>query len=292
MTREVIQALQPFPQAVRNAVAHFAPVGKIEEIRFRIGRQVQVRTDKRMAPLPLLVTRPLLDELTDRAAQRSVYAAQQMLQNGFLILPGGHRLGLCGTAVMHNGEVQTLRAVSSANLRIARELPGIAEDCAGKLWTRPVSTLVYGAPGAGKTTLLRDLIRILSDRQGKRISVVDERLELAACLDGTPQFDLGENSDVLSGVPKECGIAMLLRSMNPQWIALDEITAAQDLEAVLRATYCGVRFLATAHAASREELYARPLYRQLMQSGIFRNLICIRPDHSVMFEKEESPCSG
>lgn len=291
MTQEVIQALRPFPQAVRDAVERFAPEGSIEEIRLRVGRALQVRTEKRAAALPLTVTRPLLDELTDRAAQRSAYAAQQMLQNGFLILPGGHRLGLCGTAVMQGGEVQTLRCISSANLRVARAIPDIAQGCAGRLWTHPASTLLFGAPGAGKTTLLRDLIRLLSDRQGKRICVVDERSELAACLDGVPQFDLGENTDILNGVPKERGIAMLLRSMSPQWIAVDEITAAQDVQAMLRASYCGVRFLATAHAASREELYARPLYRQLMRSGIFRNLICIRPDHSVRFEKEETPCS-
>lgn len=291
MTQEVIQALKPFPQAVRDAVERFAPDGSVEEIRLRIGRALQVRTEKRAAALPLTVTRLLLDELTDRAAQRSAYAAQQMLQNGFLILPGGHRLGLCGTAVMQGGEVQTLRCISSVNLRVARAIPDIAQGCAGRLWTHPASTLLFGAPGAGKTTLLRDLIRLLSDRQGKRICVVDERSELAACLDGVPQFDLGENTDILNGVPKECGIAMLLRSMSPQWIAVDEITAAQDVQAMLRASYCGVRFLATAHASSREELYARPLYRQLMRSGIFRNLICIRQDHSVRFEKEETPCS-
>ncbi len=291
MTREVIQALRQFPQTVQATVERFAPAERIEEIRFRIGRPMQVRTEKKTTSLPLTVTRPFLDELTDRAAQRSTYATQQMLQNGFLILPGGHRLGLSGTAVMQNGAVQTLRLISSANLRIARALPGIAEGCAARLWTHPASTLLFGAPGSGKTTLLRDLIRLLSDRQGKRICVVDERLELAACLDGAPQFDLGENTDVLSGAAKECGIALLLRSMNPEWIALDEITAAQDVEAVVRASYCGVRFLATAHAASREELLSRPLYRSLMQAGVFRNLICIRPDHSVKIEKEGPPCS-
>ena len=115
--------------------------------------------------------------------------------------------------------------------------------------------------------------------------VVDERQELAACLEGVPQFDLGENTDVLSAVPKELGITLLLRSMNPQWIALDEITAAEDVQAIVRASYCGVRFLATAHAASRQELFSRPVYRSLMEQGVFRNLISVSPNHSVRIER-------
>ena len=137
--------------------------------------------------------------------------------------------------------------------------------------------LLCGAPGSGKTTLLRDLIRQLSDRFGWRICVVDERLELAACASGVPQFRLGAHTDVLSGAPKAAGIELLLRTMNPEWIAVDEITAEADIAAIRRASYCGVRFLATAHAADRRELESRPLYRALLQDGFFRMAAFLLP---------------
>ena len=133
----------------------------------------------------------------------------------------------------------------------------------------------------GKTTLLRDLIRQLSDRFGWRICVVDERLELAACASGVPQFRLGARTDVLSGAPKAAGIELLLRTMNPEWIAVDEITAEADIAA----EGCGVRFLATAHAADRRELESRPLYRALLQDGFFRMAAFLLPDRSVRIER-------
>ena len=168
---------------------------------------------------------------------------------------------------------------------IARQPDGVADRLRDALWARPQSVLLCGAPGSGKTTLLRDLIRQLSDRFGWRICVVDERLELAACASGVPQFRLGARTDVLSGAPKAAGIELLLRTMNPEWIAVDEITAEADIAAIRRASYCGVRFLATAHAADRRELESRPLYRALLEDGFFRMAAFLLPDRSVRIER-------
>ena len=233
------------------------------------------------APLPPELLRGILEQAT----QRSAYAMQEMTRCGFVTLPGGHRLGICGTAVVQNGTITALREPSSLNLRIARQPNGIADRLRDALWARPQSVLLCGAPGSGKTTLLRDLIRQLSDRFGWRICVVDERLELAACASGVPQFRLGARTDVLSGAPKAAGIELLLRTMNPEWIAVDEITAEADIAAIRRASYCGVRFLATAHAADRRELESRPLYRTLLQDGFFRMAAFLLPDRSVRIER-------
>lgn len=177
-----------------------------------------------------------------------------------------------------------LRDISSMNLRIAGQHLGCADAAADFLWTHPRSCLVIGAPGSGKTTLLRDLIRQISDRFLWRVSVVDERMELACCVGGKAQFQVGAHTDILSGVGKQRGIEMLLRTMNPQWIALDEITAEADVEEMVRASYCGVRFLATAHAVSRDELQRRPVYRTLLQTQLFETLITILPHRQIRTE--------
>ncbi len=233
------------------------------------------------------VEKNCLESILGRASGQAVYSVQEMLKHCFLTLPGGHRLGICGTAVYRNGEIFTVKEISSMNLRIAKQFFGIADRCADYLWTRPFSALIIGPPGGGKTTLLRDLIRQLSNRFAWRICVADERMELAACHNGLPQFDLGVHTDILSGTRKAESVEILTRTMNPQWIALDEITSEEDVQAVLRASYCGVRFLATAHALSRGELMVRPVYRELLQSKVFQNLFVLRPDRQVTAERME-----
>lgn len=263
-------------------------LSELEEVRLRNGRCIGLVCAGRERPLASApVSRSDLEEMVENASGQAVYAAQEMLKNGFLTVAGGHRLGLCGSAVYRDGRLYTIRELSSIDLRIARQIFGAAEPCVHFLWTHPRSTLILGAPASGKTTLLRDLIRQCSDRFGWRFGVVDERMELAACLNGMPQFDLGVHADVLSGVKKEQGIVMLLRSMNPQWIAVDEITAPEDVAAMIQASYCGVRFLATAHAASPDELKERPLYRMLMESGMFENQIVIGAGRKIQMHGRE-----
>ena len=248
MTEEVRQALRICPLGLRDA-------GAMEELRLRCGQPPACRIAGKERALPLApVTPELLRGILEQATQRSAYSMQEMTRCGFVTLPGGHRLGICGTAVVQNGTITALREPSSLNLRIARQPDGIADRLRDALWARPQSVLLCGAPGSGKTTLLRDLIRQLSDRFGWRICVVDERLELAA-------------------------------TMNPEWIAVDEITAEADIAAIRRASYCGVRFLATAHAADRRELESRPLYRALLQDGFFRMAAFLLPDRSVRIER-------
>lgn len=283
--REVVSVC---PEQVQKSVQALSTGQKnqLEELRFRMGQPVTALLAGTEQGLSCGKTeRQWLDWIIGKATGQAVYSTQETLRNGFITLPGGHRLGICGRAVYRSGELYTFREISSLNLRIARQLFGVAEGAFGFLWTRPCSTLVIGPPGRGKTTLLRDLIRLLSDRCGFRVSVADERMELAACLNGESQFDLGKHSDVLSGVRKSEAIELLLRAMNPQWIALDEITALEDVKAMIQASYCGVKFLATAHAACADELRSRQIYRELLSSGVFENLIVILPDRSLKTER-------
>ena len=262
----------------------------VEELRLRRGREASVVCAGRERPLrvggrTIPSTGALLEEILRRASENSVYAVQEQLCAGFLPLPGGHRLGVCGT-VVHDGEgIRSIRGLQAMNLRIAREIPGAADPLRNLLRGSPGSVLILGPPGRGKTTLLRDLIRQISDGLQNHVAVVDERGELAACLDGVPQFSLGRMTDVMSLCSKREGIRLLLRSMGPDWIAVDEITAEEDVDALLRASYCGVRFLATAHAAGREDLTRRPVYRRLTASELFSHLVVIEADRSLRTER-------
>lgn len=283
---EVRQACAICTPEVRELILRLPYARQLEEIRLRNGQMlsVTVNGEERTIQSPV-VTGEWLEDVITRATGHAVFSAQHMLKNGFVTVPGGHRLGICGTAVYQGDEITGFKEISSVNLRIARQIKGIASKVADALWLSPHSALIIGAPGVGKTTLLRDLIRQLSDRFSFRIGVADERMELVACYNGRPQFDLGKHADVLSGMRKEAAVEYLLRTMSPQWIAVDEITAAEDIEAMLRASYCGVSFLATAHAGSRDELQRRELYRRLLSCGIFQNLVTIRRDRTIITER-------
>ena len=227
------------------------------------------------------VTQQELEQLLELASRASVHAVLDQLSRGYLTVQGGHRVGLCGTVALEDGAVRTIRKLSSAAVRVARQFPGAAEEVLPSLLEsgRLESALILAPPGLGKTTLLRDLVRAVSAGEGappRRVGVADERGEIAALFDGVPQLDVGPRTDVMEGCPKAWGLMTLLRGMNPQVLAVDEITAPEDVAALMSAAGCGVTLLATAHGAGREDLSRRKLYRGLLEEGVFRRLVRIR----------------
>lgn len=278
------EILEHLPPALMEELRRKADPDRLEEIHLRLRRRTEIVAGRKAAMLAYRASEEDLRSLLDAATGYSLYAAQEYLCQGFCTTRDGCRIGLTGTVA--EGAIHDLSAL---NIRIARPIYGAADRALEALRQAPDSTLILGGPGCGKTTLLRDLIRQVSDRLGERVAVADTRFELAAAYLGVPQLDIGERTDVLSGGEREYGVMLLLRTMNPQWIAVDEITCAADVLAMERCAYCGVRLLATAHAAGRADLYRRPVYRTLMERRIFRNLIELDGQGNYRISRLEGP---
>ena len=254
---------------------------RTEEFRLRAGRPMSILLPQGERSLggEAVQVRDL-EQLVEISSQASLHAVLGQVRRGYLTARGGHRIGLCGTAELREGEIHSLSPLSSASVRIARQVLGAADPVLPALCPggRLASTLILAPPGLGKTTLLRDLVRQVSDGTGcvpLRVSLADERGEVAALYQGLPQLEVGARTDVLEGCPKAQGLMLLLRAMNPQVLALDEITDPQDVAALQTAAGCGVTLLATAHGAGREDLERRELYRPLLREGLIRRLVLI-----------------
>ena len=221
-----------------------------------------------------------LRQVVENATQCSAHTALDRVRQGFVTLRGGHRIGLCGSVTKKDGRIVTLRELSSLSIRVARSVPGLAKPLLPELTEdgRFLSTLILAPPGAGKTTLLRDLVRALSDGEGcppHRVSVADERGEIAALWRGEPQLYVGRHTDVLDGCSKSEGLSILIRGMDPQVAAADELGGSEDVRAAEEAAGCGVAVLATAHGAGLEDLRRRPACRELLELGAFRRLVVL-----------------
>lgn len=272
------------PPWLGEAVSVIAPLNP-EELRLRAGhRPMALYGGKEQEIFPRRITSKELEDILMAAANHSCHAASDKISEGYLTVRGGHRIGICGTAVMRDGRVVHLKNISSLCIRIAAEHPnGFDLD---KI-PLTASALIIGRAGSGKTTFLRAAIKRLS-QNGERVGVADCRSEIAAVYEGVAQFALGAHTDVLSGVKTAEGLMMLLRTMRPEWLCCDEITAEEDIRAIELCSCCGANILATAHAACVQDLYKRPLYRRLMEKNIFENVIVIGSDRTVRTERVEA----
>lgn len=284
MTNAFESAASFLPPALRTRALALPPHRQREamEFRLRVGREPTAVLGRDELPLPGegRVMGQDLELTVEIATQASPQAALEQLRQGYFTLKGGHRLGLCGSVWSEGGQVKNLRRLSSLNLRIAHDVPGCGAPVLRALadeGTFP-DTLILAPPGGGKTTLLRDMVRLLSDGleiPPLRVGLCDERGEVAALWEGGPQFNVGSRTDILEGCPKAQGLLMLLRAMTPQVLACDEITHPNDIEALETCGNCGALLLATVHAQRVEELWEKPLYRELLSRKLFRRGVVV-----------------
>lgn len=204
----------------------------------------------------VIVSNQDINEALELIVKSSLYTAQNSLKQGFVTIEGGNRIGICGSAVINNSNITSIKNITGLNYRIAKEIDGASDNLIDTIYNdnKILNTLIISPPCCGKTTILRDIAKKLSN-DGVKVCVADERNEICAVSKGYLGFDLGYSLDVLEGASKSDAFSILIRSMSPDVIITDELGGNEDLVAVKKAISSGVTIIASIHSKSREELF-------------------------------------
>lgn len=293
MVRREETLLKMFPEEIRKRIVKIPEwFEQVQEIRLRTGgplliqygnREFFVRSDGgglcREQREAYLVSQKQVRETLEHMASYSLYAFEEEIRQGYLTIPGGHRIGIAGKTIVQSGEIRSMKFLSFLNIRLAHEVLGCADEVLPYLFDHDqgkrklYNAMILSPPRCGKTTLLRDLVRQISDGssqiEGMTVGLVDERSEIASCYQGVPQNDVGIRTDVLDACPKAHGMMMLIRTMAPQVVAVDEIGSRMDMEAVEYAMNCGCRVIATVHGNGMEDIRKKPVLDRMIQEKWF-----------------------
>ena len=271
------------PKEISNIVKQYLQEDAVQEIRIKSGKPVILNLSYGEKVLDYRTTSEDLKFMMAKVSNYSLYAFEEEIKQGYITLKGGHRVGLAGECVISNGEVRTIKNISSLNIRICREIIGSSNKIMNLITNnnRVYNTLIVSPPKCGKTTILRDIAKNISNGMykinlsGKKVTIVDERSEIAACYNGVPQMNVGIRTDILDNCLKKSGMIMAIRSLSPEVLICDEIGTKGDLEALNMAFNCGVNIIATVHGYDINDVYGRAVFKDLIDNCILERIILL-----------------
>ncbi len=277
------EILRVLPSYISLEIQRINNTQNLNEIRLRARQKVILKCVNQEIVLENIVTTKTILDILLNVSKNSIYAIQSDINNGFVIIRGGHRVGICGEVVYVDGKIKNVKNISSLNIRVARQVYGCADVVLSEIVKRGkvLNTLIVSPPGCGKTTLIRDIIRQISNGvdvlnlKGKNVSLIDERGEIASVYNGVPCLDVGIRTDVMSNVNKSEGMKMMIRSMAPDVIATDEIGKKEDIVAIKEAVLSGVNVLFTMHGDSIKSILKNPNVKELLDLDIFSKIIIL-----------------
>src|SRR5690625_1978679 len=278
-------------QKVKSTISH--QWNTLQEIRLRLNQPIELIFDQHVEWIR--DSRPTRQDyifILNQLSEFSLYRMEDELREGYMTIQGGHRVGLAGEVNTVDGKLKQLQHITFFNIRIAKEKIDLAKPYVSYLYddNRYLNTLVIGAPQTGKTTFIRDIARLISEGSNfifpKKVSIIDERSEIAASTNGIPQHNIGRRTDVMDACPKVAGMMMMIRSMSPEVLIVDEIGKKEDVQAVLEAVLAGVTVICTVHGSTLDELRKRPSISKLLNQAIFQRIILLKRDEMRHFHLE------
>ncbi len=280
-TKEII--MKCLAENIKKSLDFINDFEHLEEIRLRANKPIIIYQNKmeivlNNKPYPdaedILLTLELMSDY-------SLYALEEELKNGYITLSGGHRVGITGKAIIDNGHIKTIKCINSLNIRLSHQIIGCADRIINNLYDGETifHTIIISPPKCGKTTLLRDIVRQLSNgnkiKRGLIVGVVDERSEIGGCYNGIAQNDIGIRTDILDACPKAEGIMLLLRSMSPEVIAVDEIGRNEDIYAIEEILNAGIKLICTVHGKTLDDIRNKPVLSEIIKKNIFERAIIL-----------------
>ncbi|MCM8711036.1 stage III sporulation protein AA [Clostridium sp. SYSU_GA19001] len=303
-TKDVLDIL---PSNIKSVIKDIKGLDTLQEIRLKVDKPLILQLGNEEVITGVIVSVQDIKLIIQHISNYSIYAFEEEIKQGYITIKGGHRVGLCGSCVIENNKIKTIKSIGSINIRVCKEVEGCSDNLMPYIVkdNKLMNTIIISPPRCGKTTLIRDIARNLSDGikkinfKGKKVCIIDERSEISGCYNGIPQMNVGVRTDVLDNCPKAEGIMMAIRSMSPEAIVCDEIGTHKDMESIIMALNSGINLITTIHGYGIEDLFNRLVFKEIVENHVFRRAVVLSTrygagtiEYVYDFEKKEELWRG